>query len=70
MTPADTDASEAIMLGLVLALLLLWLGAAVVGAVVQGMFWLTLVGLALILLTGATGVSLRRPPVDDGASPA
>ena len=58
------------MLGLVLVLLLLWLGAAVVGAVVQGMFWLTLVGLALILITGAAGVSLRPPPMDDGPSPA
>ena len=59
------------MLVLVVALVLVWLGIAVVGTVVSGLFWLTLVAIAAILGTGAVGVSLhaarpvpeRRPAV-------
>ncbi len=56
------------MLGPVLALLLVFLGAAVAGAVVTGLFWLTMVALAGLLLTGATGLSMIRPPARDSAS--
>jgi hypothetical protein len=57
------------MLGLVMALLLVCLGAAVAGAVVPGLFWLTLVALAGLLVTGAAGVSMIRPPAEGGAPP-
>ncbi len=56
------------MLGPVLALLLVFLGAAVAGVVVTGLFWLTMVALAGLLLTGATGVSMFRPPPEGSAS--
>ena len=40
------------MLGLVIALVLICLGAAVAGAVVPGLFWLTLGSLAGLLFWG------------------
>ncbi len=46
---------------LVVSLLLICLGAAVAGAVVTGMFWLTLVGLAGVLVVGAAAVSTSLP---------
>ena len=46
------------MPGPILVLLVAWLVVAVVGAVVTGWFWLTLVGLALTLTTGAVGLAM------------
>ncbi|SFP91051.1 hypothetical protein SAMN05660464_0118 [Geodermatophilus dictyosporus] len=40
-------------------LLLVWLVVTVVGWVVEGLFWLAVVGLALFLVTGALGVRER-----------
>jgi hypothetical protein len=57
------------MVALVIALVLICLGAAVAGVLVAGLFWLTLVALAGLLVTGAAGVSMIRPPVEGGASP-
>jgi hypothetical protein len=39
-----------------LLLLVVWLA---VGAVVTGWFWLTLVGLAMVLTTGALGLAMQ-----------
>ena len=36
-------------------LLLVWLAVTVVGAVVEGLFWLAVLGLVLVLLTGVAG---------------
>lgn len=58
------------MLGLVVALLVVCLGAAVAGVVIPGLFWLTVVALAGILGTGAAGVSIFRPREEDDASRA
>ena len=58
------------MVGLVLALVVVCLVAAVAGAVVPGLFWLTLIALAGLLFTGAAGLALARPPKDDDASAA
>ncbi len=60
---------EHAMRGLVLTSVVLWLVAAVVGTVVPGLFWLTLVSLAGLLLTGAVGVSTIPAPAEGGASP-
>jgi uncharacterized membrane protein len=57
------------MLGLITVLLVVFLGAAAVGAVVTGLFWLTLIALALFLVTGAVGVSLHLQRADDSPSP-
>jgi hypothetical protein len=46
---------------LVLSLLLVWFAVALVGAVIQGLFWLTLVAMALILATGAVGEAFHPP---------
>ncbi len=40
-------------------LLLLWIAVTVVGWVVEGLFWLAVVGLVLLLVTGALGVRER-----------
>jgi uncharacterized membrane protein len=42
-------------------LLLVWLVIAVVGATVQGFFWLTMIALALILGTGAVAEAVHPP---------
>ncbi len=43
------------MLRLLGVLLLVWLAVTVVGAVVEGLFWLAVLGLVLVLLTGVAG---------------
>ncbi len=40
-------------------LLLVWLVVTVVGAVVEGLFWLAVVGLVAVALTAALGVRER-----------
>lgn len=57
------------MVGLVLALVVVCLGAAVVGVLVTELFWLTLIALAGVLFMGAVGLSPAHPPEDDDASP-
>ncbi|MGR6965453.1 hypothetical protein ACU610_13395 [Geodermatophilus sp. URMC 61] len=47
------------MLRLLGVLLLIWLVVTVVGAVLEGLFWLAVVGLVLFLLTAAVGWSKR-----------
>ncbi|SFO43571.1 hypothetical protein SAMN05660359_03464 [Geodermatophilus obscurus] len=44
------------LLGLLLAV---WIVVTVVGWVVEGLFWLAVVGLLLLLVTGALGVRER-----------
>lgn len=62
------------MLGVVIALLVVLVAAAVVGVVITSLFWLSLVALGGILLTGAVGVSVlgaRAPDdADDEPRPA
>lgn len=59
------------MLALVSASLAAFTGAAVVGASVTGLFWLTVVAFAGLLLTGAMAVNMvvQRAEVDTGARP-
>jgi hypothetical protein len=46
---------------LLLALLVVWTLVAIVGALVPGLFWLTVVGMTLFLFTGAlSGARLGR----------
>jgi hypothetical protein len=54
----------------VIALLVAFLGTAIVGTSVTGLFWLTLVGIAGVLGTGAVGVSRIGAPPLDAAPPA
>ena len=48
------------MLGFVLLLLVLWLALSIVGAVVEGLLWLAVVGIVLFLATAAWGWARRR----------
>jgi uncharacterized protein YacL len=66
------------MFGLVVTLLLSWLGAMGIGTI-TGAFWLTLVALVGLLVTGAMGVSMRMTaeehsaplsPAEEQATPA
>jgi hypothetical protein len=66
----DGHVVEFDMIATVLAVLAVFLGTAVVGTVVTGLFWLTLVGIAGVLGTGAMGVSRIRMPTPDDAPPA
>ena len=47
------------MLRLVGFLLVVWVVVSVVGAVIEGLFWLAVVGLALFVLTAAVGWGKR-----------
>lgn len=47
------------MLGFVALLLVIWLVVAVIGAVVEGLFWLVAVGAVLFLATAAFGWAKR-----------
>jgi hypothetical protein len=52
------------VLGLVLALVIVWVVLAIIGFVVKGLFWLVLVALVLFLITlvvGGFGLRGRRP---------
>ena len=52
------------MLGIVLALVILWVVLGVIGVVVKGLFWLLIVALVLFLITlvlGGVGLRGRRP---------
>ena len=48
------------MLGLVLLLLVLWLALSIVGAIVEGLLWLAVIGVLLFLGTAAWGWTKRR----------
>jgi hypothetical protein len=58
------------MLGFFIALLVGGFSAAVVGAVVTGLFWLTVVSFAVLLLTAALGLSLLAPDEEDSDTSA
>jgi hypothetical protein len=46
--------------GLIIALLVLWLVFAVVGFVVKSLFWLAILGIVLFVATGVFGAMRRR----------
>ncbi|MDT4987010.1 MAG: hypothetical protein QOI74_1104 [Micromonosporaceae bacterium] len=48
------------MIGLIVALLVVWLVLAVLGLVVKGLFWLFVIGVILFLATGIFGWIRRR----------
>ena len=48
------------MLGLIVALLVLWVILAILGFVIHGLVWLAIVGIILFLATGAWGWLRRR----------
>ncbi len=48
------------MMVLIGVLLVVWLVLAILGAVLEGLFWLTVVGVVLFLATAAYGVIKRR----------
>ncbi len=48
------------MLGFLLLLLVIWVAVSIAGAVIEGLLWLTVVGIVLFLATAAWGWSRRR----------
>jgi hypothetical protein len=48
------------MLPVVVVLLLVWLALSILGAVIEGLFWLTIVGVVLFIGTAAYGAIRRR----------
>ena len=51
------------MSGLIIFLLLVWVVLAVLGAVLEGLFWLTVVGLILLVGTAVWGWMRRNTDV-------
>jgi len=49
-------------MGLIIALLVLWVVLAVVGFAVKTLFWLAIVGIILFVATGIFGAMRRRAP--------
>lgn len=47
-------------MGLIIALLVLWVVLAVIGFAVKTLFWLAIVGIILFVITGVFGVMRRR----------
>lgn len=47
-------------MGLIVGLLVLWIALAVVGTVLEGLFWLTVVGVVLVVGTTAYAAVRRR----------
>ena len=50
------------MLRLIGFLLVVWLVISVVGAVIEGLFWLAVVGLAFFVATAVLGLKKRDDP--------
>jgi len=48
------------VLGLIAVLLVVWIVVAVLGAVLEGLFWLTVAGIVLFLATATWGWIARR----------
>jgi uncharacterized membrane protein (Fun14 family) len=48
--------------GLIIALLVVWVVLAVIGLVVKSLFWLAIVGIILFIATGIFGAMRRRAP--------
>jgi LPXTG-motif cell wall-anchored protein len=48
------------MVAVIVVLLLVWLALAVLGAVIEGLFWLTVVGVVLFLGTAGYAAIKRR----------
>ncbi len=48
------------MTGFIVTLLVIWLVLAILGAVLEGLFWLTVVAIVLLLATGAWGWIKRK----------
>ncbi len=48
------------MTGIIIVLLIIWLVLVVLGAVLEGLFWLTVIGIVLFLGTAAYGWVKRK----------
>jgi hypothetical protein len=49
-------------MGLIIALLVVWVVLAVIGFVVKSLFWLAIAGIILFIVTGVFGAIRRRAP--------
>jgi hypothetical protein len=47
-------------MGIIAALLLIWVVLAVLGFVIHGLFWLAVIGIVLFLVTGGFGFARNR----------
>jgi len=48
------------MTGFIIALIVIWIVLSIVGFVVEGLFWLAIIGIVLFLATSAWGWFARR----------
>ncbi len=47
-------------MGIIFALLVIWVVLAVLGFVIHGLFWLAIIGIVLFVLTGGFGFTRSR----------
>jgi hypothetical protein len=57
---AGRPRASSAMVGILVALLVIWLVLAVLGLVLKGLFWLFIIGLILFVATGIFGWVRRR----------
>lgn len=50
---------------LIVVLLVLWLAFAIIGALLEGLFWLLVIGVVAFIVTAARGGSSCAPTGDD-----
>lgn len=48
------------MIGLIVLLLIIWIGFGIVGFAVKGLIWLAIIGIALFIITGIFGLMRGR----------
>jgi hypothetical protein len=48
------------MVGLIVALLVIWVILAVLGFAIKGLFWLAIIGIVLFVITAIVGFIRRR----------
>ncbi len=59
----DPRRGELLVLGFIALLLIIWLALVVIGAVVEGLFWLLVIGAVLFVATAAFGWTKRNTRV-------
>jgi hypothetical protein len=60
VAPGRAGSDRQCMAGIVIALLVLWLILAVLGLVIKGLVWLTIIGVILFLATAVWGWVRRK----------
>lgn len=64
--PQRPTCDDCLMTTVILILLVVWLVLAILGAISEGLFWLTIVAVVLLIGTGVYGWLKRKTPTSEG----